>query len=164
MKLRPTLWLAACLVVGIVVGAAWPPPPIPRSQQVADEAIPLPSADQLSRFSADSFQAARTTAKWLGDKSEGAASGSGEWRLAGVLTSATPAILVLKSGAGQIDRFIVGSTLPDGSELISIDRGKATTELDSCRRVYQMYRDQPVETSTACGDPISNSEQEQVNP
>lgn len=164
MKLRPTLWLAACLVVGIVVGAAWPPPPIPRSQQVTDEAIPLPGADQLSRFSADSFQAARTTAKWLGDKSEGAASGSGEWRLAGVLTSATPAILVLKSGAGQIDRFIVGSTLPDGSELISIDRGKVTTELDSCRRVYQMYRDQPVETSTACGDPISNSEQEQVNP
>ena len=160
MKLRPTLWLAACLVVGIVVGAAWPPPPIPRSQQVTDEAIPLPGADQLSRFSADSFQAARTTAKWLGDKSEGAASGSGEWRLAGVLTSATPAILVLKSG-GDIGRFAVGSTLPDGSKLTLIDKGKVVTELDSCRRVYQMYRDRPIESSTECGDPISNTQQVQ---
>lgn len=164
MKSRPVAWLATCLTAGIIAGVAWPPPPIPRSRQIADEVAQLPSAEQLSRFSADSFQEARTNAKWLGDKSEGSPSGSGEWKLAGILTSATPAILVLKSGAGEIDRFVTGSTLPDGSRLISIDRGKVTTELDSCRRVYQMYRDRPVETSAECGDPTSNTEQEQVKP
>lgn len=160
MKSHPSLWLTGLLVLGVLIGLAWPPPPIPRSQQAAEDAAPLPSAVQLQRFSADAFKQTRTGVRWLGDKAEGGASGSGEWRLTGILTSAKPAILVLKSG-GDIGRFAVGSTLPDGSKLTLIDKGKVVTELDSCRRVYQMYRDRPIESSTECGDPISNTQQVQ---
>ncbi|MCR6686524.1 hypothetical protein [Pseudoxanthomonas sp.] len=159
---RAYLVAALTAVAGLAAGAAWPPPPIPKSQEGTDGwALPEHGLQRLSPKAMDEAGSIR----WLGD-----GSGDGqvqEWRLVGILQAPQPVALVMvaatqpsaqggrqkqKPARGQSLRLEPGAALPDGSLLAAIERDTITVERDGCRRTYKLYRPQPVSTSGACAD------------
>ena len=151
---KPVLWLAVASAVGVVAGVAWPPPPIPRAQQV-DAPWSLPATDVVQRDARDDFQAVRRTVAWQGDRRDGGSRGAdGEpdnrWRLAGLVADPSPVALVLRGGESSPVRLSVGDTLPDGSTVRDIRHDGITTESEGCRTVYRLHRQAPVETSGDC--------------
>lgn len=143
--MRHALWLAVAGAAGLAVGAAWPPPPIPASQQAA-AGWSLPAPAQLERHSKDGFQQAKRGIRWVGEEAgTGSQAGPSPWRLAGILATPTPAALVLREGKNaKAEQVQVGGTLPDGSRLREIGRNQIVAELDGCRIVYELYRQAPV--------------------
>lgn len=151
MTRRLKLIIAGCCVLGLVIGIAWPPPPVPRAPENANAWTP-PGTGQLERFSAEAFASA-STARWLGDESDpvpGSATAV-TWRLAGFLEAPESQALIIVSSEPRVaQRISAGEPLADGSRLIGIERDTITVERDGCERVYQLYRDQPVRSSGAC--------------
>lgn len=171
MNRRLILLISGCVLIGLVLGAAWPPPPIPRSR-AAEAEWTLPTSAQLARYSPEDSSQVTRAARW-GGEGGGPTGTRGNWRLAGFVNDPEPAALILPqaataaipSGGGTrrapraggasappapAERAIPGDALPDGSRLIAIEGDTITTELDGCRLVYQLYRPQPVSASPAC--------------
>lgn len=151
-------WLIVATVVGLVAGLAWPPPPLPKSQQDAAD-WNLPSVSALAPTSADDFNQAIGGLRWSGG---GAETGGGpvSWRLAGFLNAPPTAALIETteaSGRGQTRHATPGDTLPDGSRLLSIEGDSIHVELGSCRSTHQLYRKNPVEQQ-GCGAPDEDTE------
>lgn len=148
--MKRSLWmgLAAAVVAALAVGAAWPPPPIPRGKQ--DQATwSLPPAAELARYSEDNFTKAFQSVHWEGDSALGS-DASSEWRLAGISTDPAPVALIQPKDGKLPLRIAPGSALPDGSRLVGIDGDRMTIALGDCRRVYQLYHAQPISSSTGC--------------
>lgn len=151
MTRRQKLIIAGCCVLGLLIGVAWPPPPIPKAPENANAWAP-PGAGQLERFSADAFASA-STARWLGEESDPVPGSetAPTWRLAGFLETPEPrALIIVSTEPRTAKRISVGEPLADGSRLIGIERDTITVEDDGCERVFQLYRDQPVRSSGAC--------------
>lgn len=147
---HPALWLCVVALAGFIVGAAWPPPPVPRA--AADTAAwSIPGPDRITRYSPETFAKITRDMRWSGGAV--AADGSAtEWRLAGILISPEPAILVMDpQSPGKAKRIAIGEQLPDGSTLRVIDGDKIATQLDSCERTYQLYQLKATSASTGCG-------------
>ncbi|KAF1686628.1 hypothetical protein B1992_06880 [Pseudoxanthomonas broegbernensis] len=146
---RTVLLLAAGAATGVALGAAWPPPPIPKSREDAAEWT-LP-ADALERLPRDAVTRAGQV-RWLGEKgADGDGQASQEWRLAGILQTPQPVALVVTPGKQkQSFRLEPGATLPDGSRLAAIEGDTATVERGACTLVYQLHRSQPIRTSGPC--------------
>lgn len=155
---HPALWFWITALTGCIVGAVWPPPPVPRA--AADTATwSIPGPEQITRYSPETFAKITRDMRWSGG--ELAADGSAnEWRLAGILISPEPAILVMDpSSPGKAKRIAIGGQLPDGSALRVIDGDKISTQLDSCERTYQLYQLNAISTSTGCGvEPIPDAQ------
>lgn len=151
MTKRVRLLIAACCLAGLAIGAAWPPPPIPRTPE-GTNSWSLPAPDQLERFSGEAFARADKV-RWMGDEADpipGAAAAA-SWRLAGFVEMPDPRALIIVSTAPRLAKQVaVGSPLPDGSQLRNIERDTITIDRDGCVVVYQLYRDQPVSSSGAC--------------
>jgi len=154
---RLMLLLGGGLAAGIAIGAAWPPPPIPKTSGQEGEWV-LPDAATLERFSADAFASASKGLKWEGAAAtEEAARKS--WRLAGFLYGADTFALIESEGAARrAQQAKPGDALPDGSRLAGIERDTITTELDGCRQVYQLYRPKPISRSDACDTSAGDAE------
>lgn len=158
---KPVLGLAAAAVLGVVTGVAWPPPPIPRAQQL-EPPWALPAADTLQRYSQDQFQAARRSVGWQGEDVAGGAGDSGGpdrgWRLAGLVAGPELAALILRGGESAPTRVQVGGSLPDGSTVRDIRHDGITTESGGCLTVYRLHRQAPVDTSGECADATQAAE------
>ena len=139
--MRLALWLAAAGAAGLVVGVAWPPPPIPASQQAA-AGWALPTPAELERHSKDGFQQAKRGTRWVGEENDaGSQAGPVPWRLAGILALPAPTALVLREGKPtKAEQVQIGGALPDGYRLREIGRNQVVAELEGCRIVYELYR------------------------
>ncbi|NYZ62243.1 hypothetical protein [Luteimonas deserti] len=155
---RRLLVLAASCLGGLLVGAAWPPPPIPPAR-IADNAWRLPSATQIARSNPDAFEQAGRLA-WLGDGSAASdVQTDAKWRLAGVVRTPDLHALVITPASPRLaQRLAPGATLPDGGRVVAIERDMVTIERNGCQTVYQVHRDQPIRTSGACNTGAPDSE------
>lgn len=141
---------AAVLTAGVIVGAAWPPPPLPKIKQ---NAAPwsLPEASDLLRHVPQDLAAVISNLHWKGSSPNGEQSA---WRLAGIVTKDGPVILVMTSNKpDELTRVAIGAALPDGSLLQSIQGDKAITKRDNCLTTYQLYQAEAVNKSSGCDGP-----------
>lgn len=149
MARRSTLWFSLSAAAGLIVGLAWPPPPIPRAGAEAAE-WSIPSAEELSRYSPEASSKITREMRW----GNGALLADGtisDWRLAGLSNSSERAILVMDAKkTGEAKRISIGQPLPDGSILTVIDGDKITTRLDACERTYQLYQLNATSASAGC--------------
>ena len=147
---RHWLILAASLVAGVVAGAAWPPPPLPKIKQ-GDAPWLLPTAKDLLRHVPQDMETVTSNMRWQGGPS-GTSNGSG-WRLVGIVNKGGPVILVMPADKpNEVKRIAIGEALPDGSLLESVNGDQATTRRDSCLMTYQPYLPEAVEKSAGCDE------------
>ncbi len=175
MKKRLYLWLALSAAAGLVLGIAWPPPPIPRAQAEAGEWL-LPEASSLARHSNTDMTEVTRAMRWNGEAIGVTPGMRGNWRLAGFVNDPNPAALIMPQSTNatparpappprrpggtqgasaampQAQRVVPGDLLPDGSKLVAIEGDTITTELDGCQLVYQLYRTTSTSAPTACPD------------
>lgn len=146
-------YLAGAAVLGIVAGAAWPPPALPRMDNTANEWA-LPPAESIARHIPQDMAAVTKSMRWNG--SSGGMSGDGTWRLAGTVNEAGPAILVMtKDSPAKAQRFSIGDRLPDGSVLQSVEGDRAITRRDNCTTTYQLFHAEAVDRSDGCEEPAA---------
>lgn len=149
ITLRYRLYLAGVVTTGIVGGAAWPPPPLPKAVDDTS-AWSLPAAADIARHIPQDLAAVTSHMRWNGD----AGSLPGEksaWRLAGIVHDNDPAILVMTpDSTDKAQRVAVNGALPDGSVLQSVDGDQAFTKHDSCITTYQLFQAEAVARSNGC--------------
>src|SRR5690606_5555675 len=157
LRRRVMLLIAACALTGVAVGAAWPPPPIPKNREsAAGWALP---ANALERLPADALTQAGQL-RWLGQDTAG---GDGQqrqdWRLAGIAQTPQPVALVMTPGKNKQNfRLEPGATLPDGSRLAGIEGDTVTVERGACTLVYQLHRSQPIRSTGQCSSGTPDTE------
>ncbi|MGB3394180.1 MAG: hypothetical protein WA956_06550 [Stenotrophomonas sp.] len=143
------LWLAAAVVTGLVAGAAWPPPPLPKLTESSDD-WRLPLAVDIARHAPRDMTAVTDALRWKGDVG-GTLAERGAWRLAGIVNEAGSAVLVMIPGSpDKAQRIGIGETLPDGSILLSVEGDQASTRHDTCTTTYQLFQAQAVNRSGGC--------------
>ncbi len=149
---RSMLYLGGALTLGIITGAAWPPPPLPKLNDRANE-WSLPPAQDLLRHVPQDMAALTRGVRWLGDAG-GISGEKSSWRLAGIVHDSGPAILVMAPDSpGKAQRVAIGGTLPDGSVLQSVDGDRAFTRRDNCIKTYQLFQAKVVGQSEGCEEP-----------
>ncbi len=146
--MKPRWWFIISATVGLAAGAAWPPPPIPRSQVTDDSTWSLPESEQLTRFDASAASPIRQI-RWFGEDNTGTAGTT--WKLSGIVFMPEPAAIVL-AGKDKAQRFGVGEILTDGSRRVSVEHGQFGVEQDRCKRIIELYQTQPTHTSGTCED------------
>lgn len=141
---RLSQWWVLCiaaLLLGIVMGWASPPPPLPRQTAVADTwqlgEEPLPS-----RKPSDEMNEQIAAVKWDGETSEQGP--QGPWRLAGIATG--PVALIEMQNSKEVLRLTPGEVMPDESILASIMNDRIEVEQKGCILVYQLYNLKPIDT------------------
>jgi hypothetical protein len=150
MKAPRYVWiLIAALTIGLIAGAAWPPPPLPKLKQ-DNMAWSLPKGDSLLRHNPKDLATVISQLRWKGSGSS-ASGESSAWRLAGIVNKGGPVILIMTPDKPEeIKRIAIGAPLPDGSRLLSVAGDQATTNRDGCLMTYQLYQDKAVNTSGHC--------------
>lgn len=146
--MKATWWFVLAAVAGLAVGAAWPPPPIPKSQQASGSAGALPTVEALQRLPPGAANQVGKGIRWSGETGEvgGTAGNQGTWKLAGIVRAPAPAAL-LRLATGKIEDFPEGATLPDGSRLVRVEGDGVTVERDGCRQVHQLHHPLPKDSS-----------------
>lgn len=146
---RHLLVSVAALTVGIIAGAAWPPPPLSKAAANANQ-WSIPSTTDIARHNPADMATIASSMRWNGDTGMGPQEKS-KWRLAGIVNDEGPAILVITTESDSTaKRVIPGETLPDGSLLESVESDRATTRLDACLTTYQLFQSQPIARSGDC--------------
>ena len=149
------LLLAACL--GLVLGAAWPPPPIPKARAESSDWA-LPGNEVLKRVSMDEVKRALQGLRW--DAGGADASGPRAWRLAGFVNVPPTSVLIQSTdpqGKLKAQHFKPGDSLPDQGLLVSVDGETITVELEGCRSVYQLHRKKPIDQQ-GCGEEAAEAD------
>ena len=145
--MKPAWWLGIAAIAGLAIGAAWPPPPIPKAQQAGDSAWSLPAADALRRVPANASAQVSQGIHWAGETGGAGEAGSqGPWKLTGIVRGPGPAALV-QQATGKIGQYSEGEPLPDGSLLVRIEGDDVTIERNGCRQIHQLHRPRPPEGS-----------------
>lgn len=147
------IWLAlgGALLAGVAAGAAWPPPPLPKTQ-AGSAAWSLPPAADMLRHVPQDMAAVTAQFRWKGEAG-GALSERSTWRLAGIVSKDGPAILVMTDKPDSPQRIAIGGRLPDGSVLESAHGDHATTRRDACTKTYQLFQAEAVDSSGKCEEP-----------
>lgn len=156
--ITPRYWLilAGGLLLGLVAGAAWPPPPLPKTTAGAGD-WSLPSTQSIARHVPQDMSAAATALHWNGES--GGAMDS-NWTLAGIVHDPVPtALLVVGGKTAEVIRVPLDGNMPDGSRLQAVDGDRITTKRDACLTIYQMFVAAPVNTSGSCGTPGANEDE-----
>jgi len=146
------------VITGIALGAAWPPPPLPRQTGDDDEwTPPAASLERVPQEAASQLAAVR----WSGDQhTEPGAEGQQSWRLVGIVHAPQPVALVMTEGKNKQNlRLEAGGTLPDGTRLAAIEHDLISVEGSSCQRTFQVHRRNPIRTSGECGTDNRDTEQ-----
>ena len=153
----PYLYLAAALVAGVAIGAAWPPPPLPKAKEQGND-WSLPSAANIARHIPQDMAVVASGLRWKGDIG-GTPGERTAWRLAGTIDETTPAILVMTPDSpDKVQRIELGQALPDGSLLHKVDGDMATTKRDTCLVTYQLFQSQAVDMSSGCEEPEASDQ------
>lgn len=149
---RIWIYLAGLLALGIVAGAAWPPPPLPKAQ-TGTNTWSLPPAKSIARHVPQDMATLTNGMRWNADAG-GMPGEKSAWRLAGTLDETGPAILVMTPDSpAKALRIAVGERLPDGSILQTVDGDRAVTERDNCITTYQLFHAEAVDSSDGCAGP-----------
>lgn len=149
---RYWLYMVGALALGILAGAAWPPPPLPKLDTRAN-AWSLPPAEDMLRHVPQDMGALASGIRWLGDAG-GISGEASAWRLAGIVHDAGPAILVMTAESpDKAQRVAIGGRLPDGTILQSVDGDRAFTRRDNCITSYQLFHATLVDKSDGCEEP-----------
>lgn len=147
------IWCLAALLIGLAMGWAAPPPPLPKEPpepdnwSLSDNPIPgrTPSAEIRSALHA---------VRWDGEASGTAA--AGPWRLAGVASG--PVALIQTLNDKKILRLERGAPLPDDGTLVLIGADRIRIERGGCELVYQLYRTEPLSAEGEnCPEPSSEA-------
>ena len=133
------IWCLGALLVGLGIGWASPPPPLPKQAPVSDD-WSLPADPVESRSLAATTRTAMMAARWQGD--EDGQGPEGPWRLAGVASG--PVALIQLLNDKKILRLERGAALPGEATLLHIGQDRIRIERNGCRLVYQLYRSEPV--------------------
>lgn len=150
-----SLAAALALAIGLLGGAAWPPPPLPKVK-VGEAPWSLPSTKDLQRHVPQDMAEVTAHLRWKGGPST--ANGQTAWRLAGITQNGIAAILVAATNSpGEIKRIAVGESLPDGGILQSVHGDLATVKRDGCTMSYKPFILEAVEKSAGCDDPQAPS-------
>lgn len=150
---RHLLYVALLGLVGFSIGAAWPPPPLPRASPNEGYWTAVPSNAILRHAPADMSRVA-SHMRWNTDNGVLPGSEASNWRLAGTLRDSEPAILIMAPGnSAKATRVAVGEKLPDGSLLHSVNGDIAATTKDGCTTSYQLFRTSPISFSEGCESP-----------
>ncbi len=136
---RPlVVWSLAGLVVGAIVGLAWPvnvpPPDAQRMQQWA----PPGALDKL-RPSEKEFSTVRDAPAWGGGSAGVPGVKLTVWRLAGIISDPFPAALVFSGNATDAQRIRVGGSLPDGGVIKQIASSGVVYALEGCNYGRDLY-------------------------
>lgn len=141
--------------------------PVPQDVPPASlhsESWGLPSKDIMDRSSAALASQARTIRWGSGSSTGGGAAITGEssWALLGVvLDRGVPTALVRTADKPEILRIVAGGTLPDGSRLVTVERGAVIMEAGGCRKrrpVYSEAQQDDSNSADACAAPQGNKE------
>lgn len=139
---RHPLLAAACagLLLGTVVGAAWPVPDAPAGADAQAE-FSLPAPASLRRYDEARFQTVRGASIWGsgGADEPGAQQQRPTWRLAGIILRPTPAALVATDNDPRVIQVKVGATLPGGERLERVTRGGIEFLRDGCLTQRELY-------------------------
>ncbi|ALJ27049.1 hypothetical protein SQW19_02440 [Stenotrophomonas acidaminiphila] len=148
----PYLYLAGALLAGVSIGAAWPPPPLPKASEQGN-AWSLPAMADIARHVPQDLAVVTSGMRWKGDVG-GTPGERAAWRLAGTVDEATPAILVMTPDSpDKVKRIELGQALPDGSVLHKVDGDRAMTKRDACIVTYQLFQSEAVDMSEGCEEP-----------
>lgn len=142
--------VVAGLVLGGVVGAAWPirrfAPPA-----ASDQTWTLPDRREIAVADDAAFARVRD-ASFLGGAvvgREARGQTAVQWRLIAVVLDPAPVAIVQASGAADMTRLRVGDTLPDGARVVGISAGAISFVRDGCP--YQRALYVPVDSPDAQG-------------
>lgn len=137
-------WWVLCamaLLVGIIIGWASPPPPLPKQTAISDiwqlDEIPHPSRKLSSELNEQI-----AAVKWDGETSEQGP--QGPWRLAGVASG--PVALIEMQNSKEVLRLTPGEVMPDESTLLNIMNDRIEVEQKGCILVYQLYNLKPIDS------------------
>lgn len=132
--------LALGLLVGALVGAAWPVPRTVASTD-AEATFALPAPSTLRRYDEARFQTVRQAPIWgaAGAGTPGAEANRPTWRLAGIILRPTPAALVAAGNDPKVTQVKVGATLPGGERLERVSRGGIEFLRDGCLTQRDLY-------------------------
>ncbi len=148
------VWCLAALVLGLALGWASPPPPLPKPKAAGDD-WSSPAEWAGGRRPSTETRALAQRARWDGDVDGGGP--QGPWRLAGIASG--PVALVQLLEDKKILRLERGATLPDDATLLQIGQDRIRIQRDGCIEVHQLYRSEPISSEgTGCpGDAGDNA-------
>lgn len=132
-------WCLGALLVGLALGWASPPPPLPKQAPAADD-WSLPEDPVPSRALSADARSALQAVRWDGE--EAGTGAEGPWRLAGVASG--PVALIQTLTDKKILRLARGAPLPGDATLLHIGSDRIRIERGGCELVYQLYRSEPV--------------------
>lgn len=142
------LWIGT-LLASVAIGAAWPPPPLPRlSDDGKNWTLNEPPAQ--GRHNVNDMRTVTSDVRWAG-MSTNSTDGRAQWRLTGILKDEqATALIVLNEVIGEPLRLQAGANLPDGSVLTSVQPDQIQTRLDGCTTTYKLFHQLPASTSGQC--------------
>lgn len=150
-----SLAMAFALIIGILVGAAWPPPPLPKIK-TDESSWSLPSTKELQRHVPQDLAEVTTRIRWNGTPKT--PDEQTAWRLAGITQNGGAAILIASpNNPSEIKRIAIGEPLPDGGILLSVRGDLATIKRDDCIMSYKPFILEAVEKSAGCETPQATS-------
>ena len=136
------------LVLGLLVGLAWPIPDV-VAPPVDPASWTLPPPAVAAHFDERAFAKLRSTAMWGATGSPSEAAKLPAWRLTGIISRPAPTALVLAEGSTTLVRAHLGDTLPDGGRVVDINPRGIAFERKGCR--YQRVLYAPVDPAEAAG-------------
>lgn len=142
---------ALAAVAGMVVGLLWTPPAVMVSN-AEDVAWSPPALADLGRYNRADFDTAKHGLHWGGEHQDASAPAEVQqaWRLAGISREPEPVALIQINESKQLLRVTAGASLPDGTRVEHIEKGRVTVVNGDCRRTLQLYRQGQTESSSGC--------------
>lgn len=158
MKTR-LVWvlLGMACAIGIAIGAAWPPPPLPKPTADGNTWSMPPEVD-VRRHVPQDMATVTSGMRWNGD-ADNPEAGASRWRLAGITEGAGPAILVITSqNQAKAQRVSPGERLPDGSVLKQVQGDRALIAHGNCIMTYQLFHAQTINKNGGCEEPAASDQ------
>lgn len=129
--------VAAGVLLGLVVGLAWPVPQPPAAPASAS-AWGLPAPAAVGRYDEARFAKVRGAPIW-GANSASAARKRPTWRLTGIITDPVAAALVAAEGDSHVAHVKVGESLPGNGKVVRITARGLTFTRDGCTYERILY-------------------------
>lgn len=149
IALRYRLYLLGAFIVGIIGGAGWPPPPLPKSSD-STNSWSLPPLSDIARHNPKDLATVTTGIRW-NSEAGGVMGENSAWTLAGIVRAPNPVALVMSAKEkDKVHRIGIGQPLPDGSVLQSVSGDQIATKLDTCITTYQLFQVQAIAKSDDC--------------
>ena len=150
---RHLLWIGAG--IGLLLGAAiglFLPIRAASAPAAAEDAWNLPPKEATGRMRSGDYQRLRQVSLWSGGAGPRRRTAQAQWRLLAIETRPRLRAAVQAGGAQKPEWIAIGGRLPDGSQLVAMDRDAVWSDADGCRRVRRLYAAATGQDPNACID------------